>query len=76
MDYDEISTAVISLYNIVTAVLMATAVAATAEVMKDPGTTAGGTMAGDMVITTIDTEVVTDKVHIITGMIGRASYCF
>ena len=52
---------------------MATAVAVTAEVMRDPGMTVGGTMPDDMGIMKIVTEVVTDMVHIITGMIGRAS---
>lgn len=65
-------------YNIlfcysITAVLIATAVVVMAEVMRDPGMTVDGTMAGDMGITTIDTEVATDMVHI-TGMIGRESY--
>lgn len=43
----------------------------TAEAMRGPGMTAGGTMAGDTGIMTIDTEEGIDMARTITGMTGR-----
>lgn len=58
-------------YNLHVVAVLTTAAAVTAEAMRGPGMTAGGTMAGDTGIMTIDTEEGIDMARTITGMTGR-----
>ena len=62
---------ILVLYNLHFTAVLTTAVAVTVEAMKGPGMIVGGTTAGDMEITKIDTEEVIDMVPTITGTTGR-----